>query len=100
MPPRRWSDRDADSLKHLFEQLMFVVEVYTDSTHCLNASVRDSPRALTSDSTIFLFFQNLKQVLDDFSKRKEHEQAQACVICLMSHGEEGFLTSKDGEKVV
>ena len=30
----------------------------------------------------------------------EHEDSQCCIVCLMSHGEEGFLTTKDGEKVV
>ena len=30
---------------------------------------------------------------------KEHEEAQCCVVCLMSHGEEGFLTTKEGDKV-
>lgn len=31
---------------------------------------------------------------------KEHEDAQSCVICLMSHGEEGFLTTKEGDKIL
>ena len=39
MPPRRWSDRDTIALTQLFEQMMFQVEVYTDSTHNLNANV-------------------------------------------------------------
>lgn len=39
MPPRRWSDRDTDALKQLFEQLLFNVHVYTDSTHDLTSKV-------------------------------------------------------------
>lgn len=31
---------------------------------------------------------------------KEHEEAQCSVICLMSHGEEGYLTTKEGNKVL
>lgn len=38
--------------------------------------------------------------MSDFSKRKEHNDAQACVICLMSHGEEGYLTSKEGDRII
>jgi len=39
MPPRRWSDRDTDALKQLFEQLLFNVHVYTDFTHDLTSQV-------------------------------------------------------------
>ena len=39
MPPRRWSDRDTDGLKQLFEQLLFDVHIYTDTTHELNCQV-------------------------------------------------------------
>jgi hypothetical protein len=39
MPPRRWSDRDTDALQQLFEQLLFDVHVYTDTTHTLNVTV-------------------------------------------------------------
>ena len=39
MPPRRWSDRDTESLKQLFEQLLFNVKIYTDSTHDLGIKV-------------------------------------------------------------
>ena len=39
MPPRRWSDRDTESLKQLFEQLLFNVKIYTDSTHDLSCKV-------------------------------------------------------------
>ncbi|CAF0938229.1 unnamed protein product [Brachionus calyciflorus] len=81
MPPRRWSDRDTDALKQLFEQLLFNVNVYTDSTHDLS-------------------IQNLKQIIKNFADMKEHEEAQSCVICLMSHGEEGYLTTKEGDKIL
>ncbi len=39
MPPRRWSDRDTEALRQLFEQLLFQVTVYTDSTHDLTCEV-------------------------------------------------------------
>ena len=41
MPPRRWSDRDTEALKQLFEQLLFDVKMYTDTTHDLNCQVQD-----------------------------------------------------------
>lgn len=39
MPPRRWSDRDTEALRQLFEQLLFTVTIYTDSTHDLSCQV-------------------------------------------------------------
>ena len=39
------------------------------------------------------------QILREFASLREHEEAQCCVVCLMSHGEEGFLTTKEGDKV-
>lgn len=39
MPPRRWSDRDAEALRQLFEQLLFNVQIFTDFTHDLNSEV-------------------------------------------------------------
>ena len=39
MPPRRWSERDTDALRQLFEELMFDTRVYTDSTHDLSSQV-------------------------------------------------------------
>jgi hypothetical protein len=39
MPPRRWSDRDTEALRQLFEQLLFDVKVFTDSTHDLTLNV-------------------------------------------------------------
>ncbi len=39
MPPRRWSNRDSQSLKQLFEQLLFDVKMYTDSSHDLSFKV-------------------------------------------------------------
>lgn len=80
MPPRRWSNRDTESLRQLFEQLLFTVQTYTDSTHDLTRG-------------------NFKKIMKDFAELPEHEDAQSCVICLMSHGEEGYLTTKEGDKV-
>ena len=39
------------------------------------------------------------KILKQFSQLKEHSNAQCCIICLMSHGEEGSLTVQDGKKV-
>lgn len=39
------------------------------------------------------------KILKQFSQSKEHANAQCCVVCLMSHGEEGSLTVQDGKKV-
>ena len=74
------SDRDADALTQLFQQLLFKVTVYTDSTHDLGC-------------------ESFKQILQEFAQLDEHEEAQCAVICLMSHGEEGYLTTKEGDKV-
>lgn len=81
MPPRRWSDRDTDALRQLFEQLMFTVSIFTDSTHDLTSN-------------------NLIKILKDFSKSSKHDEAQCCVVCLMSHGEEGYLTTKEGNRLL
>lgn len=80
MPPRRWSDRDTESLKQLFEQMLFTVKSYTDATHDLTC-------------------QSLKSIVRNFAQAPEHKEAQSCVVCLMSHGEEGYLTTKEGDKV-
>lgn len=40
------------------------------------------------------------KILKQFSQLKEHGNAQCCIICLMSHGEEGSLTVQDGKKVI
>ena len=39
------------------------------------------------------------RILRQFSQSKEHINAQCCIVCLMSHGEEGSLTVQDGKKV-
>lgn len=39
------------------------------------------------------------KILKQFSQSKEHANAQCCIVCLMSHGEEGSLTVQDGRKV-
>lgn len=58
MPPRRWSDRDTVSLQQLFEQLLFNVKVYTDSTHDLSCKVFKLEKIiqeLTKTNLILLF---------------------------------------------
>ena len=39
------------------------------------------------------------KILKQFTQSKEHANAQCCIVCLMSHGEEGSLTVQDGKKV-
>jgi len=81
MPPRRWSNRDSEALKQLFDQLLFTVKLYTDNTHDLTSH-------------------NFMSIIREFAQMPEHQEAQCCVICLMSHGEEGYLTTKEGDKVL
>ncbi len=47
----------------------------------------------------FFCLKNFMKILKQFSQSKEHANAQCCIICLMSHGEEGSLTVQDGKKV-
>ena len=37
--------------------------------------------------------------LKDFAKRKEHYHSDACFICLLSHGEEGYIFGTDGKRI-
>ncbi|CAF1505037.1 unnamed protein product [Rotaria magnacalcarata] len=78
---RRWSDLDVKLLSDLFRQLYFNVIVYSD---------------FNGDD---LGAENFMKILKQFSQSKEHVNAQCCIICLMSHGEEGSLTVQDGKKI-
>ena len=37
--------------------------------------------------------------LREFAARTEHASSDACIICLLSHGEEGFMFGTDGKKI-
>ena len=36
--------------------------------------------------------------LQDFSQHTGHEDAECAVICILSHGEEGYIFGADGKK--
>ncbi|KAI3386765.1 hypothetical protein SNEBB_004765 [Seison nebaliae] len=80
MATRRWSDIDVVRLEKLFEALHFQIVLYTDRTHQLEQK-------------------SMFEKIEKFSKDPDHQQAQAAIIILMSHGEEGSITASDGKKI-
>ncbi|XP_076451833.1 uncharacterized protein LOC143287605 [Babylonia areolata] len=78
-PPRRGTDIDRDNLKNLLEQLHFQVTIYNDQDDLTAVGMADKLRA--------------------FARKPEHTSADACVICLLSHGEEGYMFGTDGKKI-
>lgn len=78
-PPRRGTDIDRDNLENLLIQLHFQVTVYSDSDD--------------------LTAQGMVDKLNEFVGRKEHGSGDASVICLLSHGEEGYMFGTDGKKI-
>ncbi|CAF1502996.1 unnamed protein product [Didymodactylos carnosus] len=78
---RRWSNLDTALLNELFKQLFFEITIYTDlKGHDLRAK-------------------NFMEILRQFAQSSKHINSQCCVLCLMSHGEEGSLTAQDGGKI-
>jgi len=78
---RRWSNLDIIILNQLFTKLFFDVTIYTDlDGHDLSAK-------------------NFMEILKSFAQSSKHLNAQSCILCLMSHGEEGSLTAQDGGKI-
>ncbi|CAM4755013.1 unnamed protein product [Rotaria magnacalcarata] len=69
-----WFDLVVKLLSDLFRQLYLNVIVYSD---------------YNGDD---LGAENFMKIIKQFSQSKEYVNAQCCVICLMSHGEEGSLT--------
>ena len=48
-----------------------------------------------------ILLKDIKKKVEKFSKDLSHHQAQACVVCIMSHGGEGGkIYGTDGEHVV
>ncbi|XP_021370054.1 uncharacterized protein LOC110461055 isoform X2 [Mizuhopecten yessoensis] len=77
--PRRGTNIDRDNLHNLLTQLHFNVTVYNDSDK------------LTAD--------DIGKKLQHFVSLEDHVQADCCVVCLLSHGEEGYLFGTDGAKL-
>ncbi|XP_033764175.1 caspase-2-like [Pecten maximus] len=77
--PRRGTNIDRDNLHNLLTQLHFCVTVYNDVDK------------LTADE--------IGKKLQQFSLLEDHVQADCCVVCLLSHGEEGYLFGTDGNKL-
>ncbi|KAL4221644.1 luteolysis [Mactra antiquata] len=75
---RRGTDIDRDNLHNLLCQMHFDVTVYNDS---------DGLTAL-----------EMIQKLQDFSQHNGHMTADCTAICILSHGEEGFIFGADGKK--
>ncbi|XP_041377847.1 caspase-2-like [Gigantopelta aegis] len=78
-PPRHGTDIDRDNLCNLLKQLHFDTIVYNDSD------------GLTAE--------DLRSKLKKFSGLPEHQESDGCVICLLSHGDEGFIFGTDGKKI-
>lgn len=78
-PPRRGTDIDRDNLKNLLEQLHFQVTIYNDEDDLTALGMAEKLRA--------------------FARKPEHATADACMICLLSHGEEGYMFGTDGKKI-
>lgn len=78
-PPRRGTDIDRDNLYHLLRQLHFDVQVYNDKD------------GLTA--------KEIAQKLEMFAADPAHRQGDSSFVCLLSHGEEGFIFGTDGRKL-
>lgn len=78
-PPRRGTDIDRDNLYHLLRQLHFDVQVYNDSD------------GLTA--------KEIAQKLEIFAADPAHRHGDSSFVCLLSHGEEGFIFGTDGRKL-
>ncbi|XP_062603141.1 caspase-2-like [Saccostrea cucullata] len=78
-PPRRGTDIDRDNLHNLLNQLHFDVKVYND---CDGLAAKE-----------------MAQKLEDFAADAAHYMADAAFVCLLSHGEEGYIFGTDGRKL-
>ncbi|XP_052284327.1 uncharacterized protein LOC127880891 isoform X2 [Dreissena polymorpha] len=75
---RRGTDIDRDNLHNLLCQLHFDVTVYNDE---------DGLTAL-----------EIVKKLQDFSQHAGHRTSDCTVVCILSHGEEGYIFGADGKK--
>ncbi|KAK6965718.1 Caspase-2 [Biomphalaria glabrata] len=78
-PPRKGTNFDRDNLCSLLTQLHFNIMCYND---------QDGLTAL-----------DIVNKLKTFSRLKDHETSDACFICLLSHGEEGYIFGTDGKRI-
>lgn len=78
-PPRKGTNFDRDNLCNLLSQLHFNIHVFNDSDG--------------------LSAQDIVNKLKAFAKMKEHYDYDACFICLLSHGEEGYIFGTDGKRI-
>ncbi|XP_059138769.1 uncharacterized protein LOC131927119 [Physella acuta] len=78
-PPRKGTNFDRDNLCNLLTQLHFNIIVFNDSDG--------------------LSAQDIVNKLKAFARMKEHEDLDACFICLLSHGEEGYIFGTDGKRI-
>ncbi|KAK7471433.1 hypothetical protein BaRGS_00035921 [Batillaria attramentaria] len=78
-PPRRGTNIDRDNLHNLLTQLHFNVTVYNDGD------------GLTA--------QGIVNKLRDFAAMPEHLTADASILCMLSHGEEGYVFGTDGKRI-
>ncbi|XP_061197056.1 uncharacterized protein LOC133205296 [Saccostrea echinata] len=78
-PPRRGTDIDRDNLHNLLNQLHFDVKVYND---CDGLAAKE-----------------MAQKLELFAADAAHYIADATFVCLLSHGEEGYIFGTDGRKL-
>ena len=74
---RRGSEHDVENLNVLFQTLEFEVHIKND---------------LKKDQMF--------EELEKFSQKPEHKSANMCIVAVMSHGEEGCITTTDNQKVV
>ncbi|KAK3593281.1 hypothetical protein CHS0354_012377 [Potamilus streckersoni] len=77
--PRRGTNIDRDNLQNLFDQLHFETIVYNDKDE--------------------LTARDIAIKLRMFADLPDHKNADACVVCLLSHGEEGCIFGTDGKKI-
>ncbi|KAL3862443.1 hypothetical protein ACJMK2_008409 [Sinanodonta woodiana] len=77
--PRRGTNIDRDNLQNLFHQLHFETIVYNDKDE--------------------LTARDIAIKLRMFADIPDHKNADACVVCLLSHGEEGCIFGTDGKKI-
>ncbi|XP_028665804.2 caspase-2 [Erpetoichthys calabaricus] len=74
LDPRPGGKEDESTLCHLFTELSFQVTLI-----CNKSS------------------QDMKNILVQFSRHKDHQSADACIVALLSHGIEGAVYGVDGE---
>ena len=49
-------------------------------------------------STLFKSLQEMCLKLQQFSQHPGHQEAECVVVCILSHGEEGYIFGADGKK--